>query len=266
MLDAFQKLGGPDASHPGPGSALAWMAHLNVLRYVVQSDFESALILEDDVDWDVNLREQMRNAGKAMRNLHAVDNHNQTYENEQAPYTTDWDVFWIGHCGEDVTPAVEAGNGSGEYEAWDDASVIPKHKYQGWAHNSVMLLKNGQRAVVRSHGPICTFAYAVTKAGARRVLELTGSGQSQAFDTMMSSLCRDNKLKCFSLVPEVMHEYTPHPTKDGALSSEINAQNGQGEMTKADDESLETMMGSTLNIVDSARCRAVFDERCPGKS
>ena len=37
------------------GSALLWLGHLNALRTFLASDHSTALIIEDDVDWDIRL-------------------------------------------------------------------------------------------------------------------------------------------------------------------------------------------------------------------
>lgn len=34
-----------------------WRAHADAWRYIIDNDIQSALILEDDVDWDVNVKE-----------------------------------------------------------------------------------------------------------------------------------------------------------------------------------------------------------------
>lgn len=36
-----------------------WRAHANVWRYIIDNNIQSALIIEDDVDWDVNIKEIM---------------------------------------------------------------------------------------------------------------------------------------------------------------------------------------------------------------
>lgn len=57
FVDAFEKFGSDQGSvHPNRGSALAWLAHIDMLKFVIQSGFNSALILEDDVDWDVAIK------------------------------------------------------------------------------------------------------------------------------------------------------------------------------------------------------------------
>ena len=288
LLAAFQTLGDEP---PGEGSARAWMAHLNLLRFVFQSEFDTALIVEDDVDWDVSIREQMKKlsdgvralltarheaslAGRANHNSprgvlrqfkksdeYGADSSQTKPAGSPAPYGRDWDVLWIGNCGENVSPAVES-HDPVLIQTWPDKSAIPHEKYTGFAHNAIMNLPQGTRAAIRSEGPICTFAYGVTNSGARKVLELAGSGDGRAYDIKLSKLCETGDLNCISVAPELFHEYKPAPGKDGALSSEIDAGNGQGEV--AHDEALATEMGSTENIVHSARCRALFQTTCLG--
>lgn len=42
------------------GARGSWRSHMNALNAVVDQELESALILEDDVDWDVRLRSQLQ--------------------------------------------------------------------------------------------------------------------------------------------------------------------------------------------------------------
>jgi len=52
-----------------------WRAHADAWRYIIDNNIQSALILEDDVDWDVNVKEvfglwnwQMKNNNTMARN------------------------------------------------------------------------------------------------------------------------------------------------------------------------------------------------------
>lgn len=78
---------------PQKGSAKAWMAHLDLLKYVIGADLESAFIVEDDVDWDVDIKAQMRLVSDGVRDYTAME------ESDTTPYGDEWDVLWLGHCG-----------------------------------------------------------------------------------------------------------------------------------------------------------------------
>lgn len=56
----------------GRGKALAWLSHLDMLQHVTNKEIETALIIEDDVDWDVYVREQMLQVARAFGSRQAV--------------------------------------------------------------------------------------------------------------------------------------------------------------------------------------------------
>lgn len=84
----------PGVRHPANGSATAWMSHLDLLKFVIADDFESVLIIEDDVDWYLAIRDQMALISGAIRSF------TNALEDDLTPYGTSWDVLWIGHCGD----------------------------------------------------------------------------------------------------------------------------------------------------------------------
>ncbi|KAF1814300.1 hypothetical protein P152DRAFT_512692 [Eremomyces bilateralis CBS 781.70] len=60
FISAFENLEEDLGSlKPPHGSATTWLSHLDMLKYVVFSQFQTALVLEDDVDWDLDIRHQM---------------------------------------------------------------------------------------------------------------------------------------------------------------------------------------------------------------
>jgi hypothetical protein len=73
MIEALQKMGPDDIKHPQQGEALNWLAHLDIVKYIVASNFETAFILEDDVDWDVNIKIQMQLVSAAVREFTYVN-------------------------------------------------------------------------------------------------------------------------------------------------------------------------------------------------
>lgn len=211
--------------------------------------------MEDDVDWDVRIRSQMKPLSDAMRSLDTLGTANETSLHGSTPYGLDWDLLWIGNCGENVVPSVE----DGDMRSWPDGSVVTVDKYVGFSHNALEHLPYGHRAVVRGMGPICTFAYAVTRAGAEKIYEQAITGNSEAFDTRLSQMCHKRTINCRAVAPELMHEYVP-PKSDDFQASDLQAANGKG---NAGDFAVgEAGMGSTKNILASARCKAIFDSLC----
>ncbi|KAB2574511.1 hypothetical protein BFW01_g4157 [Lasiodiplodia theobromae] len=75
------------------GSAKAWLGHLQVMQ--AARNYSSALIMEDDADWDVRIHEQAALVAEAVRNLTVPRT-----ETREWPWGEDWDVLWLGHCGE----------------------------------------------------------------------------------------------------------------------------------------------------------------------
>ncbi|KAL2867469.1 uncharacterized protein BJX67DRAFT_78503 [Aspergillus lucknowensis] len=250
LADAFANIQGDswDTQHPSPGASKAWLAHLDLLKHVYQSELETALIVEDDVDWDVAVRRQMMNISVAVRNLTGAP------ETDQSPYGINWDVLWLGHCGEQWAESIET-------VVFDDAHVVSHADYRGFWPDKVVLLPELKRAVYWSSSPVCTFAYAVTHGGARKILQRLGSGLGEAFDVELQHQCQIRRLTCVSVVPEVFRQYFPPAEFD--VKSNVDVGNGKGD--EPSDESFESAMGSTENILHSARCRALWESDCQNR-
>jgi hypothetical protein len=74
------------------GGALAWLAHIDVLKLVIMKRSRSALVLEDDVDWSTNVREETGKVAKAVLELAGQQ------AGVNARYRLDWGIIWMGHC------------------------------------------------------------------------------------------------------------------------------------------------------------------------
>ncbi|KAI1342424.1 glycosyltransferase family 25 protein [Xylariaceae sp. FL0016] len=248
FIHAFQSIGQETGNLiPELGSAKAWMAHLDLLKHVVANEIETALIMEDDVDWDVRIKDQMRLVWENVRKY--TSNH----EDEPAPDGDDWDVLWLGHCGstiEDYLP---------EPLQYADGTRCRTEDYLGWSKIYVQgKLSEGYRQVQYSSQTVCTFAYAVTKSSAQKVLDLTGTGASEAFDVALEAYCRQGALRCLVINPQVFNHYEP-PSEEGYVSI-VHVGDSKG--VSSDESSFEDRKGATVNIVRSARCAALFDDTC----
>ncbi|KAJ5285239.1 hypothetical protein N7524_000545 [Penicillium chrysogenum] len=52
-----------------PNAVGCWRAHMNVLNSVIANSYSSALVLEDDADWDVNIKTQLREFARGLHSL-----------------------------------------------------------------------------------------------------------------------------------------------------------------------------------------------------
>lgn len=230
------------------GSALAWLGHRNALETFLESIDETALIVEDDIDWDVRLRQdQIPQTAYAIREL--LGSHSEGYYGSM----NSWDLIWLGHCGD----YFDASQGSdlSVVKSYHDSAMPDFVNLHPWTRNflnEIGATQNKQRLVHKSVSPLCTFAYAITRVAAKRVLnEIAVSEPTRgserpckAYDVRLLEGCRDEGLKCITVNPELFHH---SPT-----SSEI-AQISDHEHSTRVEEAQELVELPTSNIRCSAR-------------
>lgn len=207
----------PQNSSLDRGSVLAWLGHRNALKTFLQSTDETALIMEDDVDWDVRLRQdQIPQTAYAIKEL--LGPHYEGYYGN----TDDWDVIWLGHCGDYFNAS--RGSDLSIIKSYHDPTMPDLDKLHPWTRDFMHGIgadQNKQRLVHESVSPLCTFAYAITRAAAERVLNeiavseptRDSSRPCRAYDVRLLEGCRDEGLRCITVNPELFHH--------SATSSEI---------------------------------------------
>lgn len=91
--DDVSQLRAENVSSLTRGSALAWLGHLNALRTFLAGDYSTALIIEDDVDWDIRLRTiQIPVTASAFRSLTFNFNTNEADVRNYWGSTSKWDI------------------------------------------------------------------------------------------------------------------------------------------------------------------------------
>ncbi|KAI7408317.1 hypothetical protein KC328_g115 [Hortaea werneckii] len=146
---------------------------------------------------------------------------------------TEWDVLYLGHCGDRYGPSVSNVHfprllGNAELDniplwylrthATRTASRPPIHS-----------------ACVYNQAAVLT-CLSVTKKGAEKIINL--SHDAKAIDTRMGRACKNGTMRCFTVNPELLHHHIPA----GQAPSEIQ--------TKQD----VSAQAWTPNILHSARC------------
>lgn len=219
-----------EQSRLGDASIGSWRAHMNAVQEIVRRNLSSALILEDDVDWDIRLKQQLYDFSLASRALiqplsassssskkFADPTFNQPPESmpnviptfkfddlpstippTDSPYGDDWDLLWLGHCG--VTFPFDRPDHAklpkGRVIRHDDITVPPKNNL--WSLNKPFTLVKDYpehtRAVHHTQEGVCSLGYAISQRGARKLLyEVALKEVTDAFDILLRFFCEGGK-------------------------------------------------------------------------
>lgn len=225
----------PDPENPkakGRGLAQCWLGHLNAIREILARGWSTSLIMEDDVDWDVTIKDQLSLVAPMIQKVT-----NSTSVNT-SPYGDEWDLLWLGHCGES-TPV------SGPVISQIDESLPESPIYRKF-DDSYSYFPPQLRIVHHTYAPICTYAYAVTYNGASVIYQLALGGKEHTITAGLYEYCMKGYLRCVSVNPELFH----HHKKAGVSTSEIAVVEGWKSFAEPGDVTY------TANIRHSARCNS----------
>ncbi|GAB1316338.1 hypothetical protein MFIFM68171_06548 [Madurella fahalii] len=230
-IDGVASTDVPDKVLPGGDTTMkggnrgSWRAHMNALQRIVEHNVTSALILEDDADWDIRLKAQMQIFAHAARAFtqprhrrgggdplssqyrdHPSPSvpitHLPSLPNPQlTPYGDAWDVLWLGHCGTSF-PSGAPPNSINTAPASplrvaipaDPTVPAPQHLKPhpfALADPLAELYPPHTRVVHLSNGTTCTQAYAVSQRGARKLLYRFGLAErlTKGWDLVLGDWC-----------------------------------------------------------------------------
>ncbi|KAF2646802.1 hypothetical protein P280DRAFT_441174 [Massarina eburnea CBS 473.64] len=232
-LEAFRK---KEGSRIDRGSALAWLGHLNALKWFLGSGLETALVMEDDADWDIALRtSQVFLAASALRSL--LPSHPNYWAN-----TSSWELLHLGHGPENIDSNLFHRIHSHPYMNYTDSSIpLPTSLDSSTSdllHN--LAVPASTRLWHRSYWPLGSYAYAVTRASATKLLTHYSTEKTVAFDVALLEACRDRNWDCWTLEPGLVNEFK--------VPSEIATVNAGGDVGNENIGELDEDMEMTVNI------------------
>ncbi len=162
--------------------------------------------MEDDTDWDVNLKHQLYDLATGAR---ALQEDTASQSASPSPYGSDWDLLWVGHC--------RAGPPNKEQKMWviDNDLTVPPHNHRRaeWrqSHYPEEMRRNNTRLLFETWGGMCMFGYALSYNGARKMLtSLSLQYQDDPVDIGLSALCRDKysrPFKCYAPYPPLFSSH-----------------------------------------------------------
>jgi GR25 family glycosyltransferase involved in LPS biosynthesis len=234
------------------GALGAWRAHMNVMQQIVADGITSALIFEDDADWDVTFKSQLE---QFARGIHEISRSAST---ANSPYGSDWDLLWPGHCRIGVSNKLQD-----FYISPEDPTVPPiAYRRAKWRQTHVpeQVLQNYTRLYFQANGGMCLTGYAVTLAGARKFLSSVSlTSQNQPVDVSMNAMCRGRLTQPFTC-------YAPYPPLVGthraagpqSRDSDINNVTGEWHDMYTFDIVYSTMQNVPRLVSDSQTVTAQY--------
>ncbi|UZJ55632.1 hypothetical protein CBS101457_004952 [Exobasidium rhododendri] len=262
----------------------SYRSHINALRKVLEDGVESALILEDDVDWSVDVKKTFQSFQDPLATLIGSMKKDRKTRGPiaSAPYgEADWDLLYLGACleGAWAGPTVEkkplplVGNKTVDYDAppylvYEDEtapdgtnmgdSVKEMFRNYGLQIDMPDALSIPRRRVIqRSRGPICTDSYAVTRRGAARLLYQLTRTLNAPIDLAMAWAAGDGRVESYTVFPPIMDQWR---VAGNFKNSDINGKRdlAHGETGGEEGQQLDKRhdgpdVGISLNIHNSVR-------------
>ena len=243
-----------------------------MLSRIVSRGISSALILEGDVDWDIRIKEQLLSMAISSN---AVQHANGPEEFDffdlpfvgtptTSPYGDEWELMWLGHCATTLNES--------------EAIVVHQNDETVPRNDAIFSLGGVQRDQLKEHWPphtrvvtkgvkegCCTLAYAVTQAGARRLLYDVGMKKlTSPFDVSVANWCEgtngEERHKCIGVMPQLFDSHR----KSGSIAADSDI-NDKLDQTEFREEGItQTIRWSTmLNIEKLLKGESDYHDQYP---
>ena len=221
------------------GQVGCWRSHLSIAHKIIENNLASAMILEDDADWDVALRSQLEHFALGSQSLLETSTKTVPF----SPYGDGWDMIWLGHCA-----SQPANDDWRRFLMKNDPTVTPPNHRANWAETPQDMSKydNSTRIIYFSKGGTCTYSYGLSYHGAQKLLKwLSMEIYGKAIDFGLHDMCSkpDRNFKCIGVFPQLVGEHK----MAGGSSRDTDIGAGGTQSRK---------MGFSYNIVHSTRMNA----------
>ena len=195
------------------------MLNVYLFSRIVRKRLSSALVIEDDADWDLNLRPMMEYIALGSQTL--LDTPQD--EVPHSPYGDGWDLIWLGHCASSTIK----GDGR-RFILRNDPNVPPiKHRVNYGEIPEMSAYDENTRIMFFTAGNTCTYAYALSYHGAAKILKyLSIDIFNKPIDYGLREMCdkKERGFKCLSVFPQIFGEHKPAGanTRDSDIADSQN--------------------------------------------
>ncbi|KAB8360549.1 hypothetical protein FH972_024289 [Carpinus fangiana] len=243
-----------------PGMVGSWRAHMNALQTVVSLRLSTALIIEDDADYDVSLKVQLDQFSHGAR---AIQHQEST--TPHSPYGDHWDLLWLGHHG-----AIPRENETNIYIIPEDITAVPVRHNKPWHVPAEKFFQTEtSRLVFPQVRGVATYAYGVTLAGAQRILARQSmEHMDQNFDEKLGRMCDPEEetmvLRCIAPFPTIIGAFKRQGpkswTSDNWFDSKAQGKNDQEWEPARSVGVMYSVMLNMKRLLLGEKAKAQFDD------
>lgn len=206
---------------------------------IVRRRLSSALVIEDDADWDLNLRSIMEYIALGSQTLLDTPQH----EAPRSPYGDGWDLMWFGHCASSTIKGDDR-----RFIIKNDPNVPPpQHRANYGDIPDMSPYDDNTRIIFFTAGNTCTYSYALSYHGAAKILKyLSLDIFNEPIDYGLREMCekKDRGFLCISVFPQIFGEHKPAGAN--TRDSDIDPQNRSSVRIKG--YSHNTVHSTRLNV------------------
>ena len=206
---------------------------------IVGRRLSSAIIIEDDADWDLNLRsilEYMALGSQALLDT-------PTDEAPHSPYGDGWDLIWFGHCASSTIKGDDR-----QFIMRNDPNVPPRqHRANYGDIPDMSAYDDHTRIMFFTAGNTCTYSYALSYRGAAKILKyLSIDIFNKPIDYGLREMCekKNRGFTCISVFPQIFAEHKPA----GANQRDSDIDDRNATSVRAKGYSHNTVHSTRLNL------------------
>ncbi|KAK9233958.1 hypothetical protein V1525DRAFT_367713 [Lipomyces kononenkoae] len=204
----------------------SWRSHMNTFKYIIDNKIETALIIEDDVDWDLNIKAQFTAFAQGLRSSRLRRPFTEE-ELERAPYGLDWDIMHLATSKANMAAAPRNKAFIKYNDPYRPTSEVANNGCTGsgdrkwFCFGDVMTftkLNETERAIYPSYESVGLSAIAVSYRGAQRLLYyLSYKELVDTLDYSIADLLKRGALRGWTVTPPLMSEWKTHGKSDSDL-------------------------------------------------
>ncbi|KAF2685044.1 glycosyltransferase family 25 protein [Lentithecium fluviatile CBS 122367] len=198
----------PVAADVDPHSLLwlgIWRAHANAWRHIIDNNLQTALIIEDDVDWDENIKQIMGLWNWQLQQNNTMrPNPQQKKCDAQYAYGCDWDLHFTGQCKYEPHPTDQTHMEYHDPNAAAISTYEPDFQKEMTSYWNKSSSDPNIRIISPTYSPLCTMSYAISLRGAKRSLYQIGGykpATEPGIDLEFITHHKEGRLRGYTLSP-----------------------------------------------------------------